>query len=288
MSLIFVTESHIRSNLPIVCKKACIDLSKIHIKYPKNMALAQRNDSNRSSNKSTRLLQYHEPMSIFSRPDKMERRILLPLRLLAALLRILLLPLRILLAPLIILLRAIRELLRFLLILINPVALAIIFLEALNIAANIARIILMILRLIFIRKRKDEERDVRVITIVEDNSYHHKPIAKHKKKQKFPKNDKKYNQPHQNLQFLPRSDSIQPNDDEMISLTAKAIAKELQHFKLMQTDINKLVSDILQAKPIEQFTSSNMELFAFPVSSFHAAHKLDHRLIYETYHQPQL
>lgn len=116
-----------------------------------------------------------------------------PLAPLLALLRILLLPLRILLAPVIILLRALIELLRLILRLLNPIFLAFAFLGALNMAANIARIILMILRIIFqaLRRRKedkDEERDVKVITIVEEHTslqqdrHYHMKKPKHKKK----------------------------------------------------------------------------------------------------------
>lgn len=127
--------------------------------------------------------------------DELERRInpiILPLRILAALLRLLLLPLRILLAPLIVLLRALLQILRLLLqlirillLLINPFFYLFLLLEAINIAANIARIVAMILRLIFKRfhrHRKDEEESTRVITLEEE---HHEPpqiVYQHKKK----------------------------------------------------------------------------------------------------------
>lgn len=116
-----------------------------------------------------------------------------PLAPLLILLRILLLPLRILLAPVIVLLRALIELVRLLLRLLNPIFLIFLFLGAVNMAANIARIIMLILRIIFEslrrrRKDKDEERDVRVITIVKDHTtpapvriYHSKPKHPHPK-----------------------------------------------------------------------------------------------------------
>lgn len=97
-----------------------------------------------------------------------------PLAPLLALLRILLLPLRILLAPVIVLLRALIQILRLLLRLLNPIFLLFVFLGAVNMVANIARIVALILRIIFEalrrrrRKDKDEYRDVEVVTIVED------------------------------------------------------------------------------------------------------------------------
>lgn len=116
---------------------------------------------------------------VLARPSAQRRLnpLLLPLRLLAALLRLLLLPLRILLAPLIILLRAIlqllRQLIRFLLFFINPVILINGPLFVLNILAQIARIILMILaRILFrIRHRHEHEKrpkqETRIITVIE-------------------------------------------------------------------------------------------------------------------------
>lgn len=108
------------------------------------------------------------------RADRIERRILLPLRLLAALLRILLLPLRILLAPLIVLLRLLRLLLR----LLNPLVLLILFLQGANLVANILRIVAMILlrillRLLRRRRRKDESEEVNVITLHEEEHRKH-------------------------------------------------------------------------------------------------------------------
>lgn len=105
---------------------------------------------------------------------QIERRILLPVRILAALLRLLLLPLRILLLPLVILLRLVLQLLRLLLQLLrllDPIALLFMggqfVLLALNVARTIVMIVLRILRIIFKRHRhrKDEHDEINVITL---------------------------------------------------------------------------------------------------------------------------
>jgi len=106
---------------------------------------------------------------------------------LAALLRILLLPLRILLAPLIILIRILliilRLLLRFLLFFINPVVLIGGPLQVLNILAQIARMILMIIARILERLReeieKDEHEEIEVVTIDERLAHHKEPKHRH-------------------------------------------------------------------------------------------------------------
>lgn len=124
--------------------------------------------------------------------DKIERRInplLLPLRLLLALLRLLLLPIRLLLAPLIVLLRALLQILRLLLRLLNPLFyLYLFFLLFVAGPFNIARLILMILRIIFLRKRRKRKEDreiTQVITISEPAEHYsfeviNKPKLKHK------------------------------------------------------------------------------------------------------------
>lgn len=117
--------------------------------------------------------------SLMAPKDQIQPRIN-PLAPLLALLRILLLPLRILLAPLIILLRAIIQILRLLLRLLNPVFLLFAFLAAANMAANIARIVELILRLILRllrreREEKDESRETKIITIVEDDTTTERP-----------------------------------------------------------------------------------------------------------------
>lgn len=134
-----------------------------------------------SNMKLFRLYQVHK------RQPSLERRVnplLLPLRLLLALLRILLLPLRILLAPVILLLRALLRLIRLLVLLINPLFYLYLALMVLNIGANIARIVLLILRLIFLRrlkKRKHEEEETRVITLDADSL----PVEHGKQKSKL-------------------------------------------------------------------------------------------------------
>lgn len=127
------------------------------------------------------------------RQPSIERRVnplLLPLRLLLALLRILLLPLRILLAPVILLLRALLRLLRLLIQLLNPLFYLFLALMVLNIGANIARIVLLILRLIFLRrlrKRKLEYEETRVITLDADSL----PVEPQEHKSKQRKKTKK-------------------------------------------------------------------------------------------------
>lgn len=159
----------------------------------------------KGNNKTTQLIDRRGTKKLIKRA-KIERRvnpILLPIRAIIILIRILTLPLRILLAPLIILLRAIVallraiivNLLRLLLFFINPFFFIFVAFQIFN----IARIIGLILRIIFIRifrrrkHEKREERDVKVITLNEEEEHitHHpwpipikKPPSKHRKKRR--------------------------------------------------------------------------------------------------------
>lgn len=123
--------------------------------------------------------------------DKLERRnpaillnpLLLPLRLLLALFRILTLPLRVLLAPVFLLLRAIVRFLFLLVQLLNPFFYLVLFVQGGQLVFNIARMILMIIRMILrriFRRRedKDEHEEIEVITLVQEDR---KPVKKYHK-----------------------------------------------------------------------------------------------------------
>lgn len=138
-----------------------------------------------SQNKTTRLIR-----NSWAKIEPRANPLLLPIRILINILRIILLPLRILLAPLIILLRAILELIRLLLLFLNPFF-------YIFILFNVARIVELILRIIFerFRRRKHEhkkrhEEVIKVITLKEEEDeivqlllpryhHHHLKLKKH-------------------------------------------------------------------------------------------------------------
>lgn len=197
---------------------------------------------------SSRVLSLPTPLSTISsnrkkrfrwiKRDKMQRRILLPLRLLAALLRLLLLPLRILLAPVILLLRAILQLLRLLLRLLNPFFFIFLLIQAFNIAANIARLILMILRIVFrrLRRREKEEKDdeeIReVITLDEGN---HRVTTTTRKPKKHKKHHHKHGSHHR------RVDSSATNiDNQELFLVEQRIFERLTCLGLLSRFPNRV------------------------------------------------
>jgi hypothetical protein len=96
-----------------------------------------------------------------------QRRILLPIRILAALLRVLLLPLRILLLPLVVLLRLLERLIRVLVFFLNPLFYLQVGSFVLNVARTIVMAVLRVLRLIFRHERKDEHEEIDVVTVLQ-------------------------------------------------------------------------------------------------------------------------
>lgn len=162
-------------------------------------------------------------------PAQRRNPLLLPVQILAALLRILLLPLRILLAPLIILLRLLlnllRLLLRVLLFFIDPRVLFYLFVVGPFQVANIARIILMLIaRLLRLlrrrREEKDEHEETKVITLVEQQ--HHQWQRPHLVPPKLKRGTKK-----KARQQLPLSERRE-NFGKLMSKTERQLAYGLQ------------------------------------------------------------
>lgn len=208
---------------------------------------------------------------------KLERRIgplLLPLRLLLALLRILLLPLRILLAPLILLLQVVRLLLR----LLDPLFYLELLLLALSVAANIAR---GILRLIFLlrRRRKQEKKDDRetkVITLFEeqDEPHHLKPVPivlpPKKTKKKVGHKAKQPEEIHPRRSFEGNEKLFYQNNRNLMLLAElHNIANHLSHLNIMPF-IESRYSFRDFHSSLDQLGASQMQLNRYQMLPFNA------------------